>query len=90
MITRYKIIIPEDTPMALKMFCSSEKVDSIDWEQRRYEIAKDTMQCILYGFTMVQEDIEIPCHDVAKSAIMLADAFIAELKKGENNEQRND
>ena len=53
----------------------------IDWEQRRYEIAKNTMQGILYGL-MTQEDIEISCHNFAKSAIMLTDALITELKKG--------
>lgn len=58
-----------------------EPTSDIDWEQRRYEIAKDTMQGILYGL-MTQEDIEISCHNVAKSAIMLADAFITEFKKG--------
>ena len=56
----------------------------IDWEERRYGIAKDVMQGILFGLTMTQEDIENNCHDVAKSAIMLADALIAELKKGGN------
>lgn len=87
MRTRYKIIgntieqMPDNTPMALDVFCSSEKADPIDWEHRRYEIAKDTMQGILYGL-MTQEDIEISCHNVAKSAVMLADALIAELKKG--------
>lgn len=52
------------------------KANEIDWEQRRYEIAKD-----LYP---------IACHDMnpseskeapAKAAVELADILIAELKK---------
>lgn len=52
------------------------KANEIDWEQRRYEIAKD-----IYP---------IACHDInpseskeapAKAAVELADILIAELKK---------
>lgn len=53
----------------------------IDWEQRRYEIAKDTLQGILNGFTMTKEDIENNSEPLVKCAVYLADALIAELKK---------
>ena len=53
----------------------------IDWEQRRYEIAKDTLQGILNGFTMTKEDIEDNSEPLVKCAVYLADALIAELKK---------
>lgn len=54
----------------------------IDWEQRRYEIAKAAMQGRLsnqYGDVLVGErDFE----GVAESSVKFADALIAELKKG--------
>lgn len=53
----------------------------VDWEQRRYEIAKDTLQGILNGFTATKEDIEDNSEPLAKCAVYLADALIAELKK---------
>lgn len=55
---------------------------AIDWEQRRYEIAKAAMQGRLsnqYGDVLVGErDFE----EVAVSSVEFADALIAELKKG--------
>ena len=53
----------------------------VDWEQRRYEIAKDTLQGILNGFTATKEDIEDNSEPLTKCAVYLADALIAELKK---------
>ena len=60
----------------------------IVWEQRRYEIAKATMQGILSNesieITLNNESNEyysIPI-DIAKAAITYADALITELKKG--------
>lgn len=49
---------------------------TIDWEQRRYEIAKDILPHILleyYGKGLERG---------VKDAVMIADALIAELKKG--------
>lgn len=55
---------------------------AIDWEQRRYELAKSAMQGRLsnqYGDVLVGErDFE----GVAVSSVEFADALIAELKKG--------
>jgi len=46
----------------------------IDWEQRRYEIAKDILAAT-YDYPMDGKPY-------AKIAVGIADAFIAELKKG--------
>ena len=59
----------------------NENLNYIVWEQRRYEIAKDTLQGILNGFTMTKEDIEDNSEPLVKCAVYLADALIAELKK---------
>ena len=56
------------------------ETNNIDWEQRRYEIAKDMMAAFLSN----------SCSNVymgnpdeqAKCAVMFADALITELKKG--------
>ena len=81
MSTRYKIIgntiepIREIPSPALDMFCSGG--DPIDWEQRRYEIAKNVLSGVAVN--------EIPGHyeQLAKIDVLYADALIAELKKGE-------
>ena len=53
----------------------------IDWEARRYEIAKSAMNGILASASMYGG-----CHqssfEVSNMAIYYADALIAELKKG--------
>ena len=49
----------------------------IDWEQRRYEIAKDILAATY--------DYPIEGKPYAKIAVRIADALIAELKKGGNN-----
>ena len=52
----------------------------IDWEQRRYEIAKDIMAAFLSNFC---SNVYVGNPDEqAKSAVMFADALITELKKG--------
>lgn len=57
---------------------------NIDWEQRRYEIAKSTMNGILASAAMYGG-----CHqssfEVSNMAIYYTDALIAELKKGGRN-----
>ena len=52
----------------------------IDWEQRRYEISKDMMAAFLSNSC---SNVYVGNPDEqAKSAVMFADALIAELKKG--------
>lgn len=47
--------------------------DNIDWEQRRYEIAKECVAVLMSG--------EMTLEDAAKVSVEQADALIAELKK---------
>lgn len=67
-----------------------ERSDNIDWEQRRYELAKSAMQGILSDNTIVGyasseadykkgEEHTIPI-SIARFAIACADALINELK----------
>lgn len=53
-----------------------ELTNKIDWEQRRYEIAKDVFAEIYDIFQNEHSE---------KVAVRAADALIAELKKGGNN-----
>lgn len=54
------------------------KQETIDWEQRRYEIAKDVLTALLSNPTIRGE------YASSKVAVDYADALIEELKK-ENN-----
>lgn len=56
-----------------------KKTKKIDWEQRRYEIAKDVLQTILDSPT---HGINITLQGLCKSAVTIADGLIEELKKG--------
>lgn len=49
----------------------------IDWEQRRYEIAKEVLPLII-GDTVIDY---LDVVEVAKGAVRLSDALIEELKK---------
>ena len=57
--------------------------DNIDWEQRRYEIAKEMLP-ITYqesrNILLRGGDVDTP--DIIESAVKFADMLIAELKKG--------
>lgn len=56
-----------------------ENTEPIDWEQRRYEIAKDIMSAQLSdGESAENNSKEV----LAKWAVVYADALIEELKKG--------
>lgn len=52
----------------------------INWEQRRYELAKSAMQgyCIAFGLNDDSDTYE----NIAKGSIRVADSLIAKLKKG--------
>lgn len=73
----------------LNYYWDFEPIDSnrneIDWEQRRFEIAKAAMQGRLsnqYGDIIFGER---NFESFAASCVELADVFIAELKKGGSN-----
>lgn len=55
----------------------SKTTSTIDWEQRRYEIAKDILP-----HTILLEYYGKGLERGVKDAVMIADALIAELKKG--------
>lgn len=54
-----------------------QKQTEIDWEQRRYEIAKEVLPLII-GDTVIDY---LDVVEVAKGAVRLSDALIEELKK---------
>ena len=62
-----------------------EDFETIDWEQRRYEIAKAAMQANLSNPEILQFITKegVPRERVVKCSIQYADALIEELKKGE-------
>lgn len=68
-----------------------EDFEAIDWEQRRYEIAKETVtairsnedfyhQVLCEGAEHGQRQIQT---NIARAAVIFADALIEELKKGD-------
>lgn len=56
---------------------------AIDWEQRRYEIAKAAMQGILCAPIVKGVDPNPTPWELARISVRNADALIKELKKGE-------
>ena len=56
-----------------------EHEKEIDWEQRRYEVAKNAMVGLMAGHQTIYE-----AYKLATVAMKYADALINELKKGEN------
>lgn len=78
-VTLYRSKDGRDFPMYALEF---EK--DIDWEQRRYEIAKELMK----GFASNPHDmcVDADCKALAEWSIKGADALIAELKKGGKDE----
>lgn len=55
----------------------------IDWEQRRYEIARDAMNGLLSAPVVDGVDPNPSLKDIATFSARLADALIKELKRGE-------
>lgn len=53
---------------------------TIDWEQRRYEIAKDAMNGILSAPVVAGVNPNPSYKDIATFSVRLADALIKELK----------
>lgn len=69
-------------------FCRGDEIDfvtepEIDWEQRRYEIAKELMK----GFASNPHDmcVDADCKALAEWSAKGADALIEKLKKGGSN-----
>ena len=59
--------------------------DGIDWEERRYEIAKEAVNGLLAAPVVEGIYPNPPMDNIARNAVKIADYLIEELKK-ENNE----
>ena len=58
------------------------KQSEIDWEQRRYEIAKEMLPAAIYVEDRPQEGEDyLTIQEAAHEAVRYADALISELKK---------
>ena len=55
---------------------------AIDWEQRRYEIAKEMLPVIYYDDKPQEGEDYLTLNQAANEAVRYADALIKELKKG--------
>lgn len=56
----------------------NDRIKIIDWEQRRYEIAKECMaNGLISQYTPEDADVKLLAHD----AVLCADVLIEELKK---------
>lgn len=58
---------------------------SIDWEQRRYEIAKDAMNGILSAPVVAGVNPNPSAEDIVILSVKLANVLIKELKRGEES-----
>ena len=55
---------------------------AIDWEQRRYEIAKEMLPVIYYDDKPQEGEDYLTLNQAANEAVRYADALITELNKG--------
>ena len=55
---------------------------AIDWEQRRYEIAKEMLPAIYYDDKPQEGEDYLTLNEAAHEAVRYAEALITELKKG--------
>ena len=55
---------------------------AIDWEQRRYEIAKEMLPVIYYDDKPQEGEDYLTLNEAAHEAVRYAEALITELKKG--------
>ena len=55
---------------------------TIDWEQRRYEIAKEMLPVIYYDDKPQEGEDYLTLNEAAHEAVRYAEALIIELKKG--------
>ena len=54
----------------------------LDWEQRRYEIAKEMLPVIYYDDKLKEGEDYLTLNQAANEAVRYAEALITELKKG--------
>lgn len=65
-----------------------ELTKEIDWEERRYEIAKTVIHAQISGPIIPGVDPNPSIPDLVKLSVNIADALIAELKKGGKDEAK--
>lgn len=63
--------------------------DNIDWEQRRYEIAKTMLPCVAKIRYNASGDGEVDAVTCSGDTVMFADMLIEELKSRELNKTTN-
>lgn len=88
-------LLEQDFLEAATRFCKDyyvkddSNIKEIDWEQRRYEIAKDAMIMIISDeklsfqalYTCILDKDKGSLSNISQTAVMLADILIKELKK---------
>lgn len=75
--------VVKETPEEILAMPDIEEGDKIiDWEQRRYEIAKEMLPAIYYDDKPQEGEDYLTLNEAAHEAVRYAEALITELKKG--------
>ena len=75
-------VVKETPEEILAMPDIEEGNKTIDWEQRRYEIAKEMLPVIYYDDKPQEGEDYLTLNEAAHEAVRYAEALITELKKG--------
>lgn len=78
----YHLHVKETPEEILAMPDIEEGNKGIDWEQRRYEIAKEMLPVIYYDDKPQEGEDYLTLNQAANEAVRYAEALITELKKG--------
>ena len=78
----YHLHVKETPEEILAMPDIEEANKVIDWEQRRYEIAKEMFPVIYYDDKPQEGEDYLTLNQAANEAVRYAEALITELKKG--------
>ena len=78
----YHLHVKETPEEILAMPDIEEGSKAIDWEQRRYEIAKEMLPVIYYDDKPQEGEDYLTLNQAANEAVRYAEALITELKKG--------
>ena len=78
----YHLHVKETPEEILAMPDIEEANKVIDWEQRRYEIAKEMFPVIYYDDKPQEGEDYLTLNEAAHEAVRYAEALITELKKG--------
>ena len=78
----YHLHVKETPEEILAMPDIEEGGKTIDWEQRKYEIAKEMLPVIYYDDKPQEGEDYLTLNQAANEAVRYAEALITELKKG--------